>query len=47
VTLGFSPRQAVSVRLDETETGERADLDGATVRLDVPAHGLRSILITV
>jgi hypothetical protein len=47
VTLTFAEALGVAatVRLDETPSGEPVERDGRTVRLDVPAHALRSVRV--
>ncbi|MBW2447537.1 MAG: hypothetical protein JRG83_16635 [Deltaproteobacteria bacterium] len=43
VTLGFPFERAEAVRLDETPEAQEVSRDGATLRFNVPAHGLRSV----
>jgi alpha-mannosidase len=44
--LGVPVRTASSVRLDETPDSKPIEVDGPTVTFPVPAHGLRSVLVT-
>ena len=43
VGLPFS--EADLVRLDETSDGKRLDMRDGTLRLELPAHALRSVLL--
>ncbi|MFN8543772.1 MAG: glycosyl hydrolase-related protein [Candidatus Binatia bacterium] len=43
--VGFPVREAASVRLDEEPSPEPVTLDHDTIRLPVPAHALRTILL--
>ncbi|HKJ24217.1 MAG TPA: glycosyl hydrolase-related protein, partial [Myxococcota bacterium] len=43
--LGFAVADAESLRLDETPDGGVLTRDGATLRLPVPAHGLRTVAL--
>ncbi|HYR96714.1 MAG TPA: glycosyl hydrolase-related protein, partial [Candidatus Binatus sp.] len=45
VAIGFPLSRVVRVRLDETPEDGPVALDGATVSVVVPAHGLRSLLL--
>jgi alpha-mannosidase len=44
--LGVPVGSASSVRLDETPDSKPIEVDGPTVTFPVPAHGLRSVLVT-
>jgi hypothetical protein len=39
-------RDAVLVRLDETQAADPLTAEGRTIRLPVPPHALRSVLIS-
>ena len=43
--FGVDVRDATAVQLDETPTGDEVDHDGRVVRLPVPPHTLRSVLV--
>jgi hypothetical protein len=45
VRLGFPIEGAESLRLDETPDGGALDRQGDRLRLPVPAHGLRTVLL--
>jgi alpha-mannosidase len=46
VIVGFLWAEAAAVRLDESPTGEPVTLDGHTIRFNVPARSLRSVLLS-
>jgi mannosylglycerate hydrolase len=46
VIVGFLLADAAAVRLDESPTGEPVTLDGHTIRFNVPARSLRSVLLS-
>jgi mannosylglycerate hydrolase len=46
VDVGFPVSSAKAVRLDETPAGDTVTLDGRQVRFAVPAHALRTVLLT-
>ncbi|HXJ36509.1 MAG TPA: glycosyl hydrolase-related protein [Candidatus Eisenbacteria bacterium] len=45
VRFGVAPRHARAVRLDEEPAPHAIVLEGDTVRMDVPPHALRSVLV--
>ena len=46
VTLGFPATSVRAVRLDETPCDATVTLDAGTIRLELPPHALRSVLVT-
>jgi mannosylglycerate hydrolase len=46
VRLGLDVAAARFVRLDETPTGDNAQLAGRELRFDVPSHALRTVLLS-
>jgi alpha-mannosidase len=46
VIVGFALADAAAVRLDESPAGEPVTLDGRTIRFQIPARGLRSVLLS-
>jgi hypothetical protein len=46
LTIGFPVARAEPVRLDETPTGGELSADEGGVRVEIPPHALRTVLIT-